>query len=248
MDKNELTKVLFPYAMEVAKAFKLSDEEQKIITGEVCKFRLSEIAKANEFMNTCIMRFIQDVAKNFTIEDLAQFVNTAFNVTKKTEGTQPTNDSRVSQEKRRPGRPRKNHQVQQKSFFDDPDIYYTVDERPGTARMFVNHKCPKHYTRGHITGSVMLYRSIDELKSCIPNVLDKDIYRIACMIPGECEYAGVPPMYYVSANGKNFSMARKSYREFARKYYETSYKTYRNATGYSFCYSLTCKHAYKAVK
>ena len=76
MDKNELTKVLFPYAMEVAKTFKLSEEEQKIITGEVSKFRLSEITKANEFMNTCIRMFIQDVAKNFTIEDLAKFVKT----------------------------------------------------------------------------------------------------------------------------------------------------------------------------
>lgn len=263
MDKNELTKVLFPYAMEVAKTFKLSEEEQKIITGEVSKFRLSEITKVNEFMNTCIMMFIQDVVKNFTIEDIAKFVNTAFNVTKhelpgyavkdfmsvvekKAGDTQSTNDNHTSQEKRRP---KKNSHVKQKSFFDDDNInYYTIDERPGKARMFVNHKSSRHYTKGHITGSVMLYHSIDELKSCIPNVLDKDIYRIAGMLPGVREFAGVPPMYYVSTNGNNFDVARKSYREFAHKHYEISCKAYKNIVGHAFSYSLTCKPAYKVIK
>ena len=143
MDKNELTKVLFPYAMEEAKTFKLSKEEQKIITGEVSKFRLSEITKANEFMNTCIRMFIQDVAKNFTIEDLAKFVNTAFNVTKqalpgyvvkdfmnlvakKTEAAQSTNDNQVSEEKPHHNQPKKNPQVRQMSFFDDTNINYIV--------------------------------------------------------------------------------------------------------------------------
>ena len=122
MDKNELTKMLFPYAMEVAKTFELSEEEQKVITGKVGKLRLSEITKVNEFMNTCISMFIQDVVKNFTIEDLSKFVNTAFNVTKqglpgyavkdfmnlvvkKTEAAQSTNDNQISEEK-----PHHNHQ------------------------------------------------------------------------------------------------------------------------------------------
>ena len=262
MDKNELTKMLFPYAMEVAKTFELSEEEQKIITGKVSKFRLSEITTVNEFMNTCIMMFIQDVVKNFTIEDIAKFVNTAFNVTKhglpgyavkdfmsvvekKTGDTQSTNDNHTSQEKRRP---KKNPHVKQKSFFDDEDINYTIDEMPGKARMFVNHKSSKHYTRGRITGTVTFYHSIDELKSCIPNVLDKDIYRIAGMLPGVQEFAGIPPMYYVSTNGKNFDVARKSYREFAHKHYKFFCKAYKNIVGHAFGYSVTCKPAYKVVK
>ena len=265
MDKNELTKVLFPYAMEVAKTFELSEEEQKIITGDVSKFRLSEITKANEFMNTCISMFIQDVAKNFTIEDLSKFVNTAFNVTKqglpgyavkdfmsvtekKTGDMQSTNDNHISQEKPHHNHPKKNPHVRQMSFFDDDNINYTIDERPGKARMFVNHKSSRRYTRGHITGNVMLYRSIDELKSCIPNVRDKDIYRIAGMLPGVREFAGIPPMYYVSTNGKNFDVARKSYREFAHMRYEIFCKAYKNIVGHAFGYSVTCKPAYKVFK
>ena len=262
MDKNELTKVLFPYAMEVAKTFELSEEEQKIITGKVSNFRLSEIIKVNEFMNTCIMMLIQDVVKNFTIEDIAKFVNTAFNVTKhelpgyavkdfmsviekNAEDTQSTNDNHISQEKQRP---RKNSHVKQKSLFDNEDINYTIDERPGKARIFVNHKSSRHYKRGSITGSVILYHSIDELKSCIPNVRDKDIYRIAGMLPGVREFAGIPPMYYVSTNGNNFDVARKSYREFAHKHDEIFCKAYKNIVGHAFGYSLTCKPAYKVVK
>ena len=266
MDKNELTKVLFPYAMEVAKTFKLSEEEQKIITGEVSKFRLSEITKANEFMNTCIRMFIQDVAKNFTIEDLSKFVNTAFNVTKqglpgyavkdfmnlvakKTEAAQSTNDNQVSEEKPHHNHPKKNPQVRQMSFFDDTDISYIVDERPGTAHKFTNHRTSSvPRAKKHIVGNVKLYSSIDELKQNIPNALDKDIYRIAGMIPGKCEYTGVPPMYYVSVNDKNFDVARKSYREFAHKNYEPSCQAYLKLTGFTFCYSVTCKHAYKKNK
>lgn len=266
MDKNELTKVLFPYAMEVAKTFELSEEEQKIITGEVSKFRLSEITKVNEFMNTCIRMFIQDVTKNFTIEDLAKFVNTAFNVTKqglpgyavkdfmsvvekKTGDTQSTNDNHISQEKPHHNHPKKNPQVRQMSFFDDADISYIVDERPGTAHKFTNHRtssAPR--AKKHIVGNVKLYSSIDELKSCIPNVLDKDIYRIAGMLPGVREFAGIPPMYYVSTNGKNFDVARKSYREFAHMRYEIFCKAYKNIVGHAFGYSVTCKPAYKVIK
>ena len=265
MDKNELIKVLFPYAMEVAKTFELSEEEQKIITGEVGKFRLSEITKVNEFMNTCISMFIQDVAKNFTIEDLSKFVNTAFNVTKqglpgyavkdfmnivtkKTEAAQSTNDNQVSEEKPHHNHPKKNPQVRQMSFFDDADISYIVDERPGTAHKFTNHRtssAPR--AKKHIIGNVKLYSSIDELKQTIPNALDKDIYRIAGMLPGVREFLGIPPMYYVSTNGNNFDVARKSYREFAHKHYEISCKAYKNIVGHAFSYSLTCKPAYKVV-
>ena len=94
----------------------------------------------------------------------------------------------------------------------------------------------------------MLYRSIDELKSCIPNVRDKDIYRIAGMLPGVREFLGIPPMYYVSTNGKNYDVARKSYREFAHKHYEIFCKAYKYIVGHAFGYSVTCKPAYKVVK
>lgn len=94
----------------------------------------------------------------------------------------------------------------------------------------------------------MLYCSIDELKQTIPNVRDKDIYRIAGMLPGVREFAGIPPMYYVSTNGKNFDVARKSYREFAHKHYKIFCKAYKNIVGHAFGYSVTCKPAYKVVK
>ena len=94
---------------------------------------------------------------------------------------------------------------------------------------------------------ILEYCSIDELKQTIPNVLDKDIYRIAGMLPGEREFLGIPPMYYVSTNGKNFDVARKSYREFAHMRYEIFCKAYKNIVGHAFSYSLTCKPAYKVV-
>lgn len=265
MDKNELTKVLFPYAMEVAKTFKLSEEEQKIIASDVCKFRLSEITKANEFMNTCIKMFIQDVVKNFTIEDLAKFINIAFNITKqgltgyavkdfmnrvvtRTEDSQSTSENHICQETPHHDHPRKNPQVRQMSFFDDINISYIVDERPGTARKSsCTRVVSKPCTRRRVTGNVVLYSSIVELKCNIPTALDKDIYRIAGMLPGEREYVGVPPMYYVSANGKSFDVARKSYREFAHKHYEKSCNTYKGIVGHGFGYSITCKPAYKVI-
>lgn len=261
MKKNELTKVLFPYAMEVAKTVNLSEEDLKIITGDVGEFRLSDIVTATEFMNSCVNMFIQDVVKNFTIEDIAKFINTAFNVTaeslpdyavmdfmsrvaaKKGKAAQSTNDNHE------PHRSRQNQQVHQMSFFDNPNVSYIVDERPGTARVSMGRRTvTKNISRARIIGNVILYYSIDELKRNNPNAKDKDIYRVAGMIPGKGEFNGVPPMYYVSTNGKNPSVARKSYREFAHKYYESACKAYKNMIGYVFGYSFTCKPAYKKNK
>lgn len=249
MNKSELTKCLFPYALEIAKTYNLSSEDKNTIGGDVKNLHIADICKANEFMNICIKKLIQDIAKNFTIEELTKFMMTAVSVSEKgfsgyaVEQYSKSMSDNSHQQKRRRGRPRKSEQI-------ETEIYSYIDNNAGKPR---KSKKPRNYTKHNITkkriiNTVKLYRSIDELKRINPTVDNKHIYRIAGMIPGNGEFMGVPPMYYIGITGKMFSISRKSYRELAHKFYEYACKSYKLATGHCFGYSITNKPAYKFNK
>lgn len=253
MNKNDLIKILFPYALDVAKAYKISLAEKDVINGNCADLHVDEVTLVTNFMNQCIKMLVNDVSKNFTVADMMKFMSTAHNIADKGLPKKCIDDFvyNIFNKDNVSTTPVKKASPITKSTFtthtnitNDTDVT-ELNTKTGTPRSKCTRNVLPGYTRSRVVGNVMLYSSIEELKHNIPNVKNKDIYRIAAMIPNECEYAGVPPMYYVSANGNNSSVARKSYREYAHKNYEISCEAYKKSLGVAFGYSVSILPAYK---
>ena len=78
MDKNELTKSLFPYMLEVSKTFKMSEETKTALKGDAGELSLFDVNVIEEFVNECIYRFIKDIKSVYTTADITREIILAY--------------------------------------------------------------------------------------------------------------------------------------------------------------------------
>ena len=257
MDKNELTKSLFPYMLEVSKTFKMSEGTKTALKGDAGELSLFDINVIEEFVNECIYRFIKDIKSVYTTADITREIILAYKlngvgddiksfkeantnngtIAKSTDDVVPVNKSEYT-----------GHTVSKKtsrvSFFDDDNS--VVNPKVGIPHYSkTKRKVPSGYKRYPVTDTVTLYRNTDELIKNNPGVKKCHIYRISSMVPGFGEFRFVPAMYYISKNGNNRTVAVKSYRDYARKHYKNGCQLYKNSTSHVFGYSSSVLPAYR---